>query len=81
MNGVAKWIMRVAVAVVVAVAAVAVNPNPAPATPPIGCYDPPNVGECPPLDDQDCFVECKESGYANGGACMWLGSGCCACFM
>jgi hypothetical protein len=66
--------------VVVAFAAVAVNPNPAPAAPPIDCYQAPNVGECPPLDDQSCFKECKDNFYPNGGQCM-EGSGCCACFL
>lgn len=80
MNGVGKWIMRLVVALVVAVAAVAVNPNPAPAAPPVGCYDPPNVGECPPLDNFTCHTECRLAGYYSG-ECMSLGSGCCACFL
>jgi hypothetical protein len=73
--------MRLAVAVVVAFAAVAVNPNPAPAAPPIDCYQAPNVGECPPLSDEDgsCWWECRNNLYPNGGQCM--PSGCCACFL
>ncbi len=79
MDTLLRWSLRTVLGAVLSVGIVAATPAAAPAMPSL-CYEEPNVGECPPLDDQSCFVECKEAGYPNGGQCHF-GSGCCTCFL
>ena len=43
--------------------------------PTLDCNGPTQVGSCPPLDDEDCSMECVENEFF-GGMCH---QGCCTC--